>query len=122
MAGQRNSGRSALTAAERADALRRLRAREPYARISVAVGACERTLRTVARDAGIPSRHLSPAARRSVVMAGVSGAPAVAIAARHGITARRVQQLVAEAGLSTGGNARRGDGGDGGDNATPDAS
>jgi hypothetical protein len=115
------SGRSALTAAERADALRRLRAREPYARISVAVGVSERTLRTIARDAGIPSRYLSPAARLSIVATWVSGAPAVVIAARHGITARRVQQLVAEAGASSRGHVLRSDD-DEHDNATGDPS
>lgn len=82
-----------LTGSARAEALRRLRAGERMVRVAADYGVSDRRLRAAAREAGIPSRLLSPAQRREIVARYRAGEASGSISDAYGITQRRVQQL-----------------------------
>ena len=86
--------------AELTQRLGRLRDGERLAQLMAEFGVTRFTLKTLKREAGIPSRFLSPAERAQMITDRAEGDPVDVVAARYGVTTRRVQQLAREAGLS----------------------
>jgi uncharacterized protein (DUF433 family) len=95
--------RNDLTPREHAELIQRLgrlRDGERLAQLMAEYGVTRFALKTLRREAGIPSRFLSPAERAQVITDRAEGDRVAVVAARYGVTPRRVQQLAREAGLS----------------------
>lgn len=106
------NSRNDLTPRERAELIQRLgrlRDGERLAQLMAEYGVTRFALKTLRREAGIPSRFLTPVERAQVITDRAEGDRVAVVAARYGVTPRRVQQLAREAGLSPRSGTRTGE-------------